>query len=92
MSNHVAIKWEKKAPHIYVAHVKKPRRAFDGRKFTAHEAVRITKEKGGYRIDFAGNVAGAWLPWEAIDEVSHRTVASAKKAVRAYVEKQPEEI
>lgn len=99
----VAIKWERKDADIWVAFVKKPRVAIGGRKFVATEAVRIERKErrstiGNYKsydyfIDFAGNVAGAWMPWEAIDAIGfRRSMAAAKKAVREYVEREPEEI
>ena len=72
-----------------MAFIKKPRIDVGGRRFIAHEAVRAAKEPGGWRIDVAGNVAGAWLPWEAIDSIEYPTVAAAKKAIRAYAEREP---
>lgn len=92
---HLPIKYEKKVSDrghvVYVAFVKKPRIAYDGRRFKATTAVRISKEGGGYRVDFASAVGGTFVPWEPIDEVSHRSVASAKKVVRAFVEAEPKE-
>lgn len=81
-------KWEEKAPGIHVRFIKKARPGMcNGRPLIVTEAVRVTNEAGGYRIDFAGNVAGAWLPWEPIDETVYRTVTAAKKAVAAYAKR-----
>lgn len=74
---------------VHVAFIKKPRIDVRDRRFIAEEAVRAVQEPGGWRIDFAGNVAGAWLPWEAIDNVEYPTLAAAKKAIRAYAEREP---
>ncbi len=81
------MKWEKKAPNIWVAFIKKERESLSGKKFNVTEAVRITKESNGYRIDFAGHIAGAWLPWEPIETTPFGTIALAKKAVSAYAKR-----
>lgn len=70
----------------HVAFITKTRHAQGTEKpFKASEAVRIIgNDINGYRIDFAGNVAGAWLPWEAVTEQVYTCLANAKAAVRAY--------
>ena len=91
-----AIKYEKHVhPHtkvpVYTAIVKKPRIAWDGRKFNATTGVRIIKEGRGYRADFASAVAGVFMPWEPVTDTVYRSVAAAKKAVRAFIEAEPRE-
>jgi len=89
------IRFEKKvSPHGDVAHVAfitKNRIDVRGRPFKANEAVRAMLERGQkyYRIDFAGNVAGAWLPFEAIDSVHYPTLTAAKAAIQTYVDAPP---
>jgi len=89
------IKWEKKAPGIFVAIATKRRVDIRGHKFNAQTGLRISKEKSdgrsGFRVDFCSAVAGAWMPWEPVDDTYYRTLASAKKAAREFVEAEPSE-
>lgn len=80
------MKWEDHNG-ILVAFVQKSREDLRGRSFRAQEALRIIRERGSdvYRLDFAGAVAGSWLPWEAVTDESFQTVAAAKNAAIDYV-------
>lgn len=79
------LKFEKKAPHIWVAFADKNRRDIRGRAFKGFTAVRVIKESEGFRADFTGAVAGAWMPWEPITSVSYKTLAEAKRVCNEFV-------
>jgi hypothetical protein len=83
------ITFERKSETVVVAFIKKAHIDYRGKRFMANEAVRAILESGGWRIDKCGNIAGAWLPWEAIDQVFYPTLSEAKRAIRAYAEKEP---
>lgn len=89
------IKWEKKAPGIFIAIATKKRIDIRGREFNATTGLRIAKEKAdgksGYRVDHCSAVAGAWMPWEAVSDTYHRTLAAAKRTAREFIEAEPSE-
>ena len=73
----------------HVTYVEKTRqRADNGASFKTREAVRIIgNDAQGYRIDFAGNIAGAWLPWEPVTEkvfTGKTALRDARRAVKEY--------
>jgi hypothetical protein len=82
------MKWEKKEspgrPTVWVTFIKKDRISIAGREFKADEAVRIISEKSGFRVDFAGSVAGTWLPWEAVSNTVFSTLQEAKQTAKDY--------
>ena len=86
-----SIKFESPKEGYHFAFITKKRIRWDGKPFEAYEAVRAIKEKEHYRIDHCGSIAGSWMPWEAIDSVEYPTLQSAKKAIKEYVNKNPEE-
>lgn len=82
------MKWEKKEtpgkPTVWVTFIKKERTSISGRKFQANEAVRIISEGSGFRVDFAGSVAGTWLPWEPVTNTVLPTLSQAKEVAKDY--------
>lgn len=78
------MKFEAKGSDVFVVLTTRKREDLRGKSFKALEAVRAIKEGDHWRIDFAGHVAGAWLPWEAIDEVKYPDLPSAIKAAKTY--------
>jgi len=78
-----AIKFEDRGRGVVSAFIE---RRFEarGKERKGLGAVRIKNEGGHYRIDRADAVAGAWMPWEAIDDVEYPTVAKAMAAIRAW--------
>jgi len=69
----MAIKFEKKDERTFVGFI------------TETKAVRAIKEHGHWRIDHASAVAGAWMPWEPIDENHYRSSNDALVAIRGWV-------
>ena len=70
MSN--TIEFEKKDERTYVAFIGKAK------------AARVIEESGRWRIDYCDAVAGAWLPWESIDENKYYSANDAMVAVRGW--------
>jgi len=81
--------FEKKSDDCFVAFLTRERCAsFTGRKFRAFEAARAVNLRGeGWRIDWCGAVAGAWLPWEPIDTITYPDAQAAQQAIREWVKK-----
>lgn len=63
-----------------------PLRNMWGEGYNAHEAIRVIKERDGWRLDRASAVAGAWMPWEPIDEIRYKSAAAAKRAAQAWAD------
>lgn len=80
------MKFEKKSPTTHIAFIECEREAY-GRKFRSRDAVRAIKERVGWRIDKTAAVAGAWLPWEPVDDKPRRTLKEAKDALRDYAKR-----
>ena len=75
------MKWERKGPDVWVSIFDRSFTDIYGDRRTGTTAVRAIQDHRGWRIDRADAVAGAWMPWEAIDEVSYPSAATAKRAV-----------
>lgn len=92
VKKHTAIKYERRShPHtgapIYTAIVHGIRvDVWNNRRLRMTKAVRVIKEGGGYRADFANAVAGVFMPWEPITDTSYRSATAAKQAVREYLD------
>jgi hypothetical protein len=82
--------FHKISPTLYVTHIRKQRADIYNRRFTANEACRAIKEDNGWRIDFSGNVCGAWLPWEPITSTPYPNLKEALKAIRTYADSTPQ--
>jgi len=78
-----AIKFEDRNRGVFSAFIE---RTFEarGKTWKGFGAVRVKCEGDHYRIDRTDAVAGAWMPWEAIDSVEYPTQAKAMAAVRKW--------
>lgn len=72
----MTIEFEKKSDSCSVAFIERPKQSL--------KAVRTIRESDGWRIDQAGSVAGAWLPWEPISDTRFGDQDSAEKAIRSW--------
>lgn len=81
----MAIKFEQVSENVFVTKVTKTLvSAVTGKPFRAVEACRAILEHDGWRIDFAGNIGGSWLPWEPITDEVFPTSKKALTAIRKY--------
>jgi len=83
------IKFEKKSDVCTIAFIECCRMGADGRVRRTFEAVRAILEtkdsaRTGWRIDRTVAIAGAWMPWEAVNANSYSSLAQAKVALRAF--------
>lgn len=81
----MCINWEQKTDTIYIAFLKRFRTDIRDRQFTAIEAIRMKREVLGWRLDTCGNIAGVWLPFEAINDTHYPTLDDAKQAAIDYI-------
>jgi hypothetical protein len=82
------IQFEDKGNGVLGTTIQKKRTTVQGKPFTTTECCRIIPEGEGFRIDFAGHIAGTWLPWEPINDTVYPTVNKAKAAIRTYAEEE----
>lgn len=66
-------KFVEKSPGCWVAFSKSTKPFF---------AVRAVREPKGWRIDKCAAVAGAWMPWEPVDEKFYPSAEAAKRALK----------
>lgn len=69
---------------VLIAFGKRKVTRYTGETFHQHVGLRVAKELPGWRVEFAGLIAGAWMPWELITEEAFPTAAAAKKAAQAF--------
>lgn len=71
--------------HVVIAH-RQCQSTFSGRKWKTTTAARAIKEEGEvWRIDFCDSIAGAWMPWEPINDESYVELTAAKAAIEAFL-------
>jgi hypothetical protein len=70
------IEFKTKSPDCRVALIERPHPTLADVPQMA--AVRVVRDDDGWRCDVAYTTAGAWLPWEAIDDVRYSSATHAE--------------